>query len=100
MCVCVYIYLYMYVCMYAPSLQSCLTLCDPIDCPLPTGFSRQEYWSRLLCLPLGHRPNPKIEPASPESPALQADSLPIEPPGKPHTHICMNMYVYSCIQRQ
>ena len=31
--------------------QSCLTLCDPVDCgrqaPLSTGFSRQEYWSRL-----------------------------------------------------
>ena len=29
--------------------QSCLTLCDPIDCSLPgsssMGFSRQEYWS-------------------------------------------------------
>ena len=31
--------------------QSCLTLCDPIDCsrqaPLSMGFSRQEYWSEL-----------------------------------------------------
>ena len=28
--------------------QSCLTLCDPMDCyqaPPPVGFSRQEYWS-------------------------------------------------------
>ena len=33
------------------SLQSCPTLCNPIDgshqVPLSTGFSRQEYWSRL-----------------------------------------------------
>ena len=31
-------------------LQSCLTLCDPIDCsqaPLSVEFSRQEYWSGL-----------------------------------------------------
>ena len=35
----------------AKSLQSCLTLCDPIDssppAPLSMGFSRQEYWSGL-----------------------------------------------------
>ena len=32
------------------SLQSCPTLCDPVDCSLPgssVGFSRQEYWSGL-----------------------------------------------------
>ena len=33
----------------AKSLQSCPTLCDPIDSSPPTppspGFSRQEYWS-------------------------------------------------------
>ena len=32
----------------AKSLQSCLTLCDPMDCSLPGssvhGFSRQGYW--------------------------------------------------------
>ena len=35
----------------AKSLQSCLTLCDPIDgsyqAPLSLGFSRQERWSEL-----------------------------------------------------
>ena len=35
----------------AKSLQSCPTLCDPIDvshqAPLSLGFSRQEYWSGL-----------------------------------------------------
>ena len=35
----------------AKSLQSCLTLCDPIDgspqAPLSLGFSRQEHWSGL-----------------------------------------------------
>ena len=30
----------------AKSLQSCLTLCDPID-GSPQGFSRQEHWSGL-----------------------------------------------------
>ena len=32
-------------------VQSCLTLCDPVDCSPPGssvhGFSRQEYWSGL-----------------------------------------------------
>ena len=35
----------------AKSLQSCLTLCDPIDSsprgPLSLGFSRQEHWRGL-----------------------------------------------------
>ena len=46
----------------------------------PWGFSRQEYWSGLLCPPSEDLPNPWI---GPRSPALQADSLPSEPPGKP-----------------
>ena len=50
---------------------------------LSMGFSRQEYWSGLLCLPPGDLPDPRIEPMSLMSPALQADSLLIEPPGKP-----------------
>ena len=48
--------------------------------PLSMGFSRQEYWSRLPCPPPEDLPNPGIES---RSPALQADSLPSEPPGKP-----------------
>ena len=38
--------------------------------PLSMGFSRQEYWSGLLCPPPGDLPNPVIEPASLTSPAL------------------------------
>ena len=43
----------------------------------PWKLSRQEYWSGLSCPPPGDRPNPRTEP---RSPALQADSLPPEPP--------------------
>ena len=46
---------------------------------LSMEFSRQEYWSGLACPPPGDLPNLGIEP---KSPALQADSLPFEPPGK------------------
>ena len=45
------------------------------------GFLRQEYWNGLFPPP-GDLPNPDIEPESPVSPALQADSLPTEPSGK------------------
>ena len=48
--------------------------------PLSVGFSRQEYWSGLPFPSLGDLPDPGIEPGSP---ALQADYLPSEPPGKP-----------------
>ena len=53
--------------------------------PLTMGFSRQEYWSGLPCPPQGNLPNSGIEPTAPvasETPALQADSLPTETPGK------------------
>ena len=42
------------------------------------GFSRQEHWSRLPCPPPGDLPHLGIKPGSP---ALQAGSLPSEPPG-------------------
>ena len=48
--------------------------------PLSMGFSRQEYWSGLLCPPPGNLLDPGIEPTSPVSPALQMDSLPPELP--------------------
>ena len=47
--------------------------------PLSMGFSRPEYWSGLPFPSPGDLPNPGIEPGSP---ALQADTLPSEPPGK------------------
>ena len=50
--------------------------------PLSMEFSRQEHWSGLPFPSPGDLPNPGIEP---RSPALQADSLPTEPLGKPLT---------------
>ena len=81
--------------------QSCPTLCDPVNCstpglpvhhqvtsvmsnsvwpyglcqaPLSMGFSRQGYWSGLLCPPPGYLPDFGIEHVSP---ALQVVSLPL-----------------------
>ena len=48
--------------------------------PQSVGFSRQECWSRLPFPSPGDLPDPGIEPGSP---ALQADTLPSKPPGKP-----------------
>ena len=68
-------------CVYVKLLQLCPTLCDPMDYSPPGssvhGFSRQEYWSGLPCLPPGDLPNPGIKPAALVAPALQADSLPL-----------------------
>ena len=55
--------------------------------PPSMGFSRQEYWSGLPFLSPGDLPDPGIEA---RSPALEADALSSEPPGKPceyQTHI-------------
>ena len=49
-------------------------------------FSRQEYWSGLPFTSPGNLPNPGIKP---RSPALQADSLLSELPGKPNGCIVM-----------
>ena len=51
--------------------------------PLSMGIPRQEYWSEMPFPSPGYLPNPGIETTSPASPALQADSLPTEPPAKP-----------------
>ena len=48
--------------------------------PPSLGFSRQEYWSGFPFPSPGNLPDPGIEPGSP---ALQPDSLPPEPAGKP-----------------
>ena len=48
--------------------------------PPSMGFSRQECWSGLPFPSPGDLPDPEIKAGSP---ALQADTLPSEPPGKP-----------------
>ena len=66
--------------------QLCLTLYDSMrhQAPLSMEFSSQEYWSGLPFLFIPEDlPGPGIEPGSLVSPALQADSLLSETPGKP-----------------
>jgi len=64
--------------------------------PLSMEFSRQEYWSGLPFPSPGYLPNPEIEP---ESPALQADVLPSEPPGKPwHAQFSVLKSIHTVVQ--
>ena len=64
--------------------QTCPTLCDPVDCSPPGSSVHGILQARILewvaMLSSRDLPNPGIKP---RSPALQAGSLPSEPPGKP-----------------
>ena len=62
----------------------CVTLWTvACQAPLSLGFFRQEYWSELPFPSPGVLPDPGINPMSPVSSALQVNSLPAEPSGKP-----------------
>ena len=83
---------------YQLVIQLGLTLCNLMDGSLPVpcvhGFSRPEYSSGRPFPSPGHLPNSGIEL---RSPALQADSLPCESPGKPPIYIYMHTHIYMCI---
>ena len=61
-------------------VQLCVTLWT-VACwdPLSMGSSRQEYWTGLLCPPLGDPPHPGTEPTSLKSLHWQAGSLSLVP---------------------
>ena len=101
------IYVYILTCAYvhAQFLQSCPTFCDPKTIvhqpPLSMRFSRQEYWSGLLCPHPGDLPNPGIKLTSPVSPALQGDSLPLSHLRSPvYKYMLIYIYIYIYRRRQ
>ena len=57
-------------------------------------FSRQGFWSGLPFPSPGVLTNPEIEPGSP---ALQADGLLSEPPGKPLFIYISTYYICVCV---
>ena len=65
-----------------------------LQVPLSMEFSRQEYWSGFPFASPGDLPDPGIEL---RCPALRADSLLSEPPGKPHAqisvHVCAGVHI-------
>ena len=69
--------------------QSCPNLCDPMD--FTVHGILQARILEWVAFPFSRdRPNPGIEP---RSPALQVDSLPAEPPGKPRNTGVGSLYL-------
>ena len=69
--------------------QSCPTLCDLMECSPPGSYVYGDSPSKnteVGCQALLHGIFP-TQGSKPRSPALQVDSLPSEPPGKPNTYI-------------
>ena len=66
--------------------QSGRTLCNPMDCSPPGSSVHGVFQARTLewvAISFSRDlPDPAIKSLSPVSPALQADSLPLEPSGK------------------
>ena len=90
------------VCVYAKLLQSCLTLCDPMDCSPPGSSDHGILQVRILewvAMLSSRAPSwPGIEPVSLAlSPAWQANSLPLSHQGSPS--ICVFLYIIQCWQR-
>ena len=79
----------LYLCVCVLSLSSCLTLCDPMDCRPPGSSVHGILQARILewnchALLQGIFPTQGLNPHLLCLLHLQADSLPIEPPGKPN----------------
>ena len=67
--------------------QSCLTLCDPLDCSLPGSTIHGIFQARVLewvAISFSRDlPDPEIKPRSLASPAFAGGFFTTEPPGKP-----------------
>ena len=65
----------------------CPTHCDPMDYNPPgssvLGIFQEEYWNGLPFPPLGHLPDPGLEPMSPASPVAVGRFFTTEPSRKP-----------------
>ena len=93
-CVCVYwVTQFSWVsqsCQFSWVSQSCPTLCNPMDCSPPGSSVHEISQARILELPFpspGDLPGPGTEPASPVSPTLQTDSLPLSHWGSPRMQL-------------
>ena len=74
-------------CVCVLAIQSCPTLCNPVDVSLPGSSIHgilQASILEWLAIPVSRDPpDPGLEPGSL---VLQADSLQSEPPGKPQEY--------------
>ena len=71
--------------MLCLSAQSCLTLCDPLDCNLPGpsvhGISQARILELVAIFFSRDLPDPAVKPAPPASPP-SGDSFLLLPPGE------------------
>ena len=65
--------------------------------PLPMRFSRQEYWSGLLCPPPGDLPDPRIKPMSLMSPALTGRFLTTSTTWEAPSAFLTSPHIYWCV---
>ena len=86
-------------CTGAKSLQLCPTLCDPVvsthQAPLFMGFSRQEYWTGLLCPAPGESSRTRDQTRVSCGFCTAGGLFTTEPPGKPHSLLCVSCSVVS-----
>ena len=87
--VCVVQFLFTNICMHVFSVtQSCPTICDPMDCILPSFSAHGIFQTKILewvsCYFLlwGNLPHPGTEPMSHASPSLAGGFFTTVPPGK------------------
>ena len=74
-------------CVHVQSLSSCPTLSNSMDCSLPGSSVHGLLQVRMLKWITISFSGDLLDPGiKPRSPALQADSFPYEPPGKPNAY--------------
>jgi len=82
-------------------ILSHVRLCDPLDCSPPASTVHRNFQARRLewiaISTSRGLSDPGIEPASSESPALQAYSLPPEPLGNTYSHLILTEKLWNCL---
>ena len=87
-------------CVCLKLLQSCLTLCNPMDCSPPGssvhGITGQKTGVGCYTLLQGIFPTQKLNPNLSWLLHWQAGSLPLVPPGKPYQLLFLGKEFISC----
>ena len=79
--------------------QSCLTLCDPMDCSPPGSSVQGILQARILKWPFPSPGDLSNSGTESRSPALLADSLPSEPPREPFLLLASDKFCVTYIKQ-